>query len=537
MTISLGSVFVAWGIGYAGLGGFFFVASRRIPGRGHELFGAGLLGFGLLNFLRGAAQATPMPEIDFWVARATLTLAAFGGVLHTHFLALFFRYLRGLKHIWFGYAIALGATLADLVAASTLSPTEGSAGVHRPIAVFVTVVFALHLALGVGILYRLDARGTKLAKWPLWSIFAFGPLLVFDMVMGAVEGVDYFLGESVVWLYSLSIALVQLAELRGSEGLLERTTSSLAEKTAELQISYAEIELMSTELSRKEQLAAVGELAAAIAHEVRNPLAIIMNAGSGLRRRNLSESDRETLLSIVDEEALRLNQLVTELLRFARPVHAARAPTSLLDICARLREEAPESHPVVVENLTSGREMVLVDPGLFRLALDNLVDNARHSMPAGGTIHVVVRSGKLADGTTAIGVLVRDSGTGMTEDEVEKCRRPFFTTRPRGTGLGLSIAERIIEANGGEMLIESRPGVGTVVTLLVPFDSVAPSSRYPGTKAPSQRRRLRSAPSLAVDSRPSSSYGSRPKLASYGDEFEAPPPPSPERGGRKDSDG
>src|SRR5690606_6500389 len=141
---------------------------------------------------------------------------------------------------------------------------------------------------------------------------------------------------------------------------------SLEARTAELEVSYAEIDMMYNELSQKQQLAAVGELAAAIAHEVRNPLAIIMNAVSGMRRKTISERDRETLLSIVNEETERLNHLVTELLRFARPVAASRGPASLLDICSRAAKEAPDGYTVRVVTEGDHLEPVLVDPGLFR---------------------------------------------------------------------------------------------------------------------------------------------------------------------------
>src|SRR6478735_9095731 len=109
----------------------------------------------------------------------------------------------------------------------------------------------------------------------------------------------------------------------------------LQEKTEELRHSYAELRLVQNELVTKKQLAAVGELAAAIAHEVRNPLAVIVNAVAGLRRSVVRDEDRTMLLGIVDEEAARLNRLVTDLLRFARPVSVKRSPVSLLELANR----------------------------------------------------------------------------------------------------------------------------------------------------------------------------------------------------------
>ena len=130
-----------------------------------------------------------------------------------------------------------------------------------------------------------------------------------------------------------------LLRYRVGKDKLEEAARSLREKTEELRHSYAELRLVQNELVSKKQLAAVGELAAAIAHEVRNPLAVIVNAVAGLRRSAVRDEDRTMLLRIVDEEAARLNRLVTDLLRFARPVSVKRSPVSLLEL-ATLRSSA-----------------------------------------------------------------------------------------------------------------------------------------------------------------------------------------------------
>src|SRR5690606_24538929 len=110
---------------------------------------------------------------------------------------------------------------------------------------------------------------------------------------------------------------------------LEVANSDLAQAAEELRNSYVELQVVQDRLTGKEQLAQVGELAAAIAHEVRNPLAIIVNACASLRRSQLAEDDRTMLLGIVEEEAARLNRLVTDLLRFARPVKVNRSPVAM----------------------------------------------------------------------------------------------------------------------------------------------------------------------------------------------------------------
>jgi signal transduction histidine kinase len=225
-----------------------------------------------------------------------------------------------------------------------------------------------------------------------------------------------------------------------------------------------------------------------------------MNAVSGLKRSHISQTDKETLLSIVNEEAERLNHLVAELLRFARPVAASRGPASLLDLCEKVRDEAPEGVTVRVLK-DEGRTLnpVLVDPGLFRLALDNLMANAVQAMGEGGVIELCVHQGRFLDGSEAAALDVRDTGCGMTAAERESAMKPFFTTKPRGTGLGIPIVLRIVEAHGGELSIDSQRGVGTTVSIKLPFDSPTqgPAS-YPGSKNPSTRRRMRTFSSLAV---------------------------------------
>ena len=168
-------------------------------------------------------------------------------------------------------------------------------------------------------------------------------------------------------LYAFGVAGTLLLRYRVGKDELEKAARSLQEKSEELRHSYAELRLVQNELLTKKQLAAVGELAAAIAHEVRNPLAVIVNAVAGLRRSAVREEDRTMLLGIVDEEAARLNRLVTDLLRFARPVSVKRSPVSLLELANRSRSSAMlDGHQIAV-SMEDDPELhtVWVDPGLF----------------------------------------------------------------------------------------------------------------------------------------------------------------------------
>jgi signal transduction histidine kinase len=123
-------------------------------------------------------------------------------------------------------------------------------------------------------------------------------------------------------------------------------------------------------------------------------------------------------------------------------------------------------------------QTVWVDPSLFRLVFDNLVENACQAMKSGGTVQILVHRGQLR-GEPAVRIEIADSGQGMEQGVRERALDPFFTTRPSGTGLGLPIVHRIIEAHGGEIHLDSEEGQGTTVTLLLPLGPPAEEQQSP----------------------------------------------------------
>jgi signal transduction histidine kinase len=267
------------------------------------------------------------------------------------------------------------------------------------------------------------------------------------------------------------IACAQSARFSGVTRELDRRTRELRSRTSELSRSYEDLRAAQEELVKKEQLAVVGELAAVIAHEVRNPLAIIANAVSGLRKQ-ISRQDHETLLAILDEETSRLNRLVTDLLRYARPVSVQRSDFSLADVLERALSLAAQDRGTIRTELRleghDGR--VYGDSNLLRQVFDNLVVNAVQAMGAMGTVTVRVRAAS-EDGVEGAAIDIIDTGEGMDTQVRTRARDPFFTTRPSGTGLGLAIVDRIVDAHGGRLAIESRAGEGTTVTVFLPNGS------------------------------------------------------------------
>jgi len=239
---------------------------------------------------------------------------------------------------------------------------------------------------------------------------------------------------------------------------------------------------------RKEQLAVVGELAAVIAHEVRNPLAIIANAVAGLRKATISREDHETLLSILDEETSRLNRLVTDLLRYARPVNVQRQHIVLADLIERTLTLMKQRKSFALELKVEAQDVrIWGDGNLLRQVFDNLVDNAVQAMGPGGTLTVCLRPMN-DEGVDGVAVDIIDTGEGMDTQVRSRARDPFFTTRPSGTGLGLAIVDRIVDAHGGRFIIDSRAGEGTTVTVFLPYGSSSePPPKPKSTKGTSDR--------------------------------------------------
>jgi signal transduction histidine kinase len=243
----------------------------------------------------------------------------------------------------------------------------------------------------------------------------------------------------------------------------------------DLRRSYADLARAQDQLVRQERLAALGQLAAVVAHEVRNPLGVVFNSLGSLRRVVPAHGDARMLLDIVGEEAERLNRIVGDLLDFARPSRPAVRPEPLVPIVedALKAALADGSRGVRVEReLPAGLPQVPMDARLLRQALVNLVVNAVQAMGAGGTLTVRAR----AEGDGAV-LEIEDTGPGIPEDVRHRIFEPFFTTKAAGTGLGLAVVKRIVDDHHGT--IETRRGAagGTVFAIRLPLRRSSPLKR------------------------------------------------------------
>jgi len=245
-------------------------------------------------------------------------------------------------------------------------------------------------------------------------------------------------------------------------------SAALADTTARMQ------ELHSREIGRASQLATVGELAAGVAHEIKNPVVGVAGGLDLVRRRVGGDS---TLVPIIDEmgrQLVRIQQALQDLLTFARPSAPTLAPVSanaVVERAIRLVQSAADRGGVALESdLDTRAPRFTADEDMIHQALVNVLMNAVQATPSGGRVTISTRP--IAD-DDSLEIEITDTGRGMTSEEQEQVFRPFFTTRHTGTGLGLPITREIVQRHGGTVRVRSRPGEGTTITIRLPLHATA----------------------------------------------------------------
>lgn len=242
---------------------------------------------------------------------------------------------------------------------------------------------------------------------------------------------------------------------------MEITAQKLSEVLKQLQASFEQ-------LRRADRLAALGELSAGLAHEIRNPLGSIEGAIQILRRIELPEATRQEFGDLAQKEANRLKGLLTNFLGFARPMTPRREPTDLQDLLNSVGGMAAETAKMSGVKIQVDKQdsipTVSVDSGQIQQVLLNLVINAIQAMPKGGTVTLRASS---ENGSVVLQVL--DEGIGIDMDDLERIFDPFFTKREGGTGLGLSIAYQIANQHGGHIQAQRNPERGMAFTVTLPL--------------------------------------------------------------------
>jgi signal transduction histidine kinase len=231
------------------------------------------------------------------------------------------------------------------------------------------------------------------------------------------------------------------------------------------------------EAAQKDRLTSLGRMSTVIAHEIRNPLMIIRASLASLWSDDVAPTERREALADIDDETRRLNRIVTEVLDFSKPIRFDLSETQVNDVCRASAGAAwaGSTAPPVEFDLDPTIPPVVTDAERLRTALVNILTNARHASeeaPGGAAAPVVVRT-RGQDGRIA--VTVRDSGAGITQEDMTHIFDPFFTTRRAGTGLGLPIAKNIIDGLGGSLSVESWPRLGTEIRIEIPVKAVEPA--------------------------------------------------------------
>ena len=321
--------------------------------------------------------------------------------------------------------------LGAIILEKSMAPAEASIATNRNLLiVYGAVIFAL-----VGIVL-----------WLLIVRFVSQPVGELLTQMRRVETGD-------LAARAISPRVDEIGELeRGFNGMVE----SLDTAKRELHESHEK------QIQQANKLASVGELAAGLAHEIRNPLAGIAAAVEVLAE-NRAGQDRE-ITQEIQLQVKRLNTTLSDLLNFARPREPEIAPCDLAGLASRMlalvRADAQKHQIQVVEEIPADLPAVNADATQIQQAILNLLLNAIQAMPEGGTL--TVRATATAD---RVRLTIQDTGGGILPEIREKIFAPFFTTKHRGTGLGLAITRTIMEKHGGTIAVDSAVGCGTMFTL------------------------------------------------------------------------
>ncbi len=226
-------------------------------------------------------------------------------------------------------------------------------------------------------------------------------------------------------------------------------------------------------LAEAEKLAAVGTLAAGVAHEIRNPLSALRGFAQYFAKKLAGKKPEEEYATTMVREADRLNRVVTDLLYLARPRCASPVPTQLEPLCDELetllRFDLREKELALTRDLAA--TTVTADPDALKQALLNLLLNALEAMPSPdktGSPRVITLQAERDAVKDGVWIRVADTGPGMTEEQKKQAFEPFFSTKSKGTGLGLALVHSIMSQHGGEAAIQSAPGRGCEIALFFP---------------------------------------------------------------------
>jgi signal transduction histidine kinase len=316
----------------------------------------------------------------------------------------------------------------------------------------------------------LGAAGTALTT--LLACFAYMAFIPLAYSLGyMLEGL--FLRDlslRVIFLPLVAYLTYGLAESNRNEA---RRAQGAAAELAEANRRLREAE---ASVRRSERLAALGQLTAGLAHEIRNPLGTMKASAEMLLERLGAENDIALeLAGYISTEVDRTNSLITRFLEFARPVRLRLAPTDLNALTDNAIDQLVHQTPAVAarihRNFDPGIPLLEADGELLERVIFNLINNALQASPEGATVTVKTLA---AHGNVELAVI--DRGSGVKPEHREQIFNPFFTTKPSGVGLGLAITAKIVDEHGGRISLDSEPGRGSTFVVTLPLAPRVPSS-------------------------------------------------------------
>ncbi|GAB4388962.1 MAG: hypothetical protein Kow0025_11410 [Thermodesulfovibrionales bacterium] len=356
----------------------------------------------------------------------------------------------------------------------------------RPVG-FAILFFSMNreelLNLRESMLYKVIMTFSMLAAVPL---LVFGSVLFYDKIyiIGTGERrVMIFLTMLVTLLSALLFGLGMIIRLirpvlrlRGAmdriaeQGLNERIEPASNDEIGRLSSAFNDMVVkLRNSFSEKERLsrlAATGELAATLAHEIKNPLNAIGGAASYIGKNFRGDLIRE-FVTIINSEVSRINKLTSNLLNFAKPLKPEPEPSDLNKLVEEtvslLRKDCEDDGLCIETELEAGMPLVTFDYNQIKQVLINLLLNSFDAVDRNGKI--VVRTSS-SNGNVLLSV--RDDGKGIPQEDMQKIFNPFYTTKTRGTGLGLAMSRKTVSEHGGDILVESAPGAGSVFTVVLP---------------------------------------------------------------------
>ena len=382
------------------------------------------------------------------------------------------RYLRPQDFVWLTAFAAIGI----------FSPYRDPRVLWSLAALAVLQLFDARMAAATSILAKLVliwimiyyAQGIQSGLWVIIVLPVISAATRFGLlgttifsVLACLHNASFILllknGETMPWNPEGREYMLRMIILIVVGFLVNQLAEASRRETRRFQETAAKLETAEAQVRRSERLAALGQLTAGLAHELRNPLGTIKTSAELLARAVPKENPiAQEMAGYISTEVDRTNSIITRFLDFARPQHLRLEPADIATILDRAIASLPGIE--IYKNYSPGIPFVKVDAELLERVFSNLILNAAQASPPGGVVTVKTQ---LLD-NNQVEVAVIDRGTGIEAKNLESIFNPFFTTKPEGVGLGLAICSKIVDEHGGHITVESTAGEGSVFHVILP---------------------------------------------------------------------